>query len=332
MKLKKFSIHSIDVIQPTDIEFEFNYAESLKNVKEKYIFHVNTKELTENIDLDEEFFLDPSNPYYNEDQEELDRLKHNNIADFLRLDHLDKNEKLYVTKLVEKYRNSFYIPGDDLPGTDAIMHRIPTIDDIPVNTKQYKFPHALKEEIIKQMKELLKLKIIRPSNAAYNIPLWIVPKKANSEGIIKWRVVLDFRWLNEKTINDSYPLPNITEIFDQVGGAKYYSVKDLAKGFLQIKLDPNDSPKTAFSTPFGHYKFVRMPFGLKTAPATFQRLMDTILQGLQGEILFVYLDEIVIFANSIKKTSKTKNEATNGDYGYTRSCFRQNCYGYSRSP
>ena len=87
-------------------------------------------------------------------------------------------------------------------------------------------------------------------------------------------MVLDFRKLNDKTIGDSYPLPNINDILDSLGSAKYFSVFDLATGFHHIKMDPKDSVKTAFSTPHGHYKFDRMPFGLKTAPTTFQRLMD----------------------------------------------------------
>ena len=114
-------------------------------------------------------------------------------------------------------------------------------------------------------------------------------------------MVLDFRALNNKTVSDAYTLPNITEIFDQVGGAKYYTVLDLASGFHQIKMDPQDAHKTAFSTPFGHYEFVRMPFGLKNAPSSFQRLMDTLLKGLQGVILFVYLDDIVIYSNSLQE-------------------------------
>lgn len=120
-------------------------------------------------------------------------------------------------------------------------------------------------------------------------------------------MVLDFYELNEKTITDAYPLPNITEIFNQVGGAKYYTVLDLAFGFHHIKMHPDDACKTAFSSPFGHYEFVRMPFGLKNAPATFQRLMDEVLRGLQGNILFVYLDDIVLYANSLKEHRENLN-------------------------
>ena len=118
---------------------------------------------------------------------------------------------------------------------------------------------------------------------------------------MKWRIVLDFRKLNEKTIGDSYPLPNINDILDSLGSEKYFSVFDLATGFHHRKMDPKDSHKTAFSTPHGHYEFDRMPFGLKTAPATFQRLMDLTLTGLIRTELFVYLDDKVIYANTLEE-------------------------------
>ena len=106
---------------------------------------------------------------------------------------------------------------------------------------------------------------------------------------------LDVRKLNEKTIGDSYPLPNINDILDSLGSAKYFSVFDLATGFHHIKMDPKDSHKTPFSTSHGYSEFDRMPFALKTAPATFQRLMDLTLTGLIGPELFVYLNDIVIY-------------------------------------
>ena len=113
-------------------------------------------------------------------------------------------------------------------------------------------------------------------------------------------MVLDFRKLNEKTIGDSYPLPIINDILDSLGSARYISVFNLATGFHHIKMDPKDSHKTAFPTHHGHYEFDRMPFGLKTASATFQRLMDITLNGLTGTELFVYLDDIVIFADTLE--------------------------------
>ncbi|KMQ83421.1 enzymatic polyprotein endonuclease reverse, partial [Lasius niger] len=114
-------------------------------------------------------------------------------------------------------------------------------------------------------------------------------------------MVIDYRKLNEKTIGDAYPLPNINEILDQLGSAKYFSIFDLAQGFHQIPMDEKDTPKTAFTTPYGHYEYLRMPFGLKNAPATFQRVMDNVLTGLQGIELFVYLDDIVVYARSLEE-------------------------------
>jgi len=115
-------------------------------------------------------------------------------------------------------------------------------------------------------------------------------------------MVIDYRALNEKTVGDVYPLLNINEILDQLGSAKYFSVFDLASGFHQIPMNPDDAQKTAFSIPHGHYQFNRMPFGLKNALVTFQRLMDLmVLMGLQGAELFVYLDDVVIYASSLRE-------------------------------
>lgn len=221
------------------------------------------------------------------------------VKETLRLEHLNSEEKEHVLSLAHKYADIFRLPQDQLVGTTATAHRIITTDALPVHTKQYRFPPIHKEEINKQVQDLLDNNIIQPSSSPYNSPLWVVPKKEDSKGNKRWRMVIDYRALNEKTIGDAYPLPNITEILDQLGSAKYFSIFDLASGFHQIPMHEADAQKTAFSTPHGHYEFKRMPFGLKNAPATFQRLMDRVLTGLQGSELFVYLDDIVIYASSM---------------------------------
>ena len=126
-------------------------------------------------------------------------------------------------------------------------------------------------------------------------------KKMDSLGKQKWRLVSDFRQLNGKTISNGYPLPDITQIIEQVGGHKYYTTFDLANGFQQILMNPRDAHKTAFSTPHGHYEYVRMTFGLKNAPPTFQRFIDETFKNLQGKILFAFIDDIVVFADSLEE-------------------------------
>jgi len=94
-------------------------------------------------------------------------------------------------------------------------------------------------------------------------------------------------------------LPDITEILDQLGQAKYFSCLDLAMVYHQINMDPWDIDKIAFSTKEGHWAYKRMPFGLKAAPATFQKMMNNVLSGLTGTRCFVFLDDDVIYANSL---------------------------------
>jgi hypothetical protein len=100
-------------------------------------------------------------------------------------------------------------------------------------------------------------------------------------------------------MGNAYPLPDITEILDQLGQANYISCLDLAKGYNKIDMDPKDIDKTVFSTKEGHRAYRSMPFGLKTAPATFQIMMNTVLSGLTSTKCFVFLDDIVICVNSL---------------------------------
>lgn len=148
---------------------------------------------------------------------------------------------------------------------------------------------------------MLDQKIIRPSASPWSSPIWVVSKKADASGKQKWRVVIDYRKLNEKTIDDKYPLPNITDLLDKLGKCQYFTTLDLASGFHQIEMERDDIQKTAFNTENGHYEFLRMPFGLKNAPATFQRVMENILRGIQNEKCLVYLDDIIIFSTSLQE-------------------------------
>lgn len=165
---------------------------------------------------------------------------------------------------------------------------INTSDDVPIHQKVYPYPAAYTEEVRKQVDKLLADGIIRPSRSAWTSPVWIVPKKADASGEKKFRMVIDYRKLNEKTISDRYPMPEIGYVIDQLKGQKYFSTLDLASGFHQIRMKASDIEKTAFSINNGKYEFTRMPFGLKNAPATFQRAIDDVLREHIGKICYVY--------------------------------------------
>ena len=185
--------------------------------------------------------------------------------------------------------------------TNTVKHGFDLKNDKPIFTKSYRYPHVHKEEVAKQINKMLLEGIIRPSYSPWSSPIWIVPKKNDASGKQKWRLVVDYRKLNEQTINDRYPLPNITEILDKLGKCMYFTTLDLASGFHQIEVNPKDIEKTAFTVDFGHYEYVRMPFGLKNAPSTFQRVMDNVLQDLQGKICLCYMDDIIIFSTSLQE-------------------------------
>ena len=151
---------------------------------------------------------------------------------------------------------------------------------------------------------MLNQQIIEPSDSPYNAPIWVVPKKLDASDIQKCRIVIDFRKLNEQTDQDAYPLPNSDEILDHLSKVKFFSALDLLSEFHQIPMEQKSKKYTTFSTPQGHFHYNRMSFGLKSAPATFQRMMDTALRGLVGNNCFVYLDDVIIFGSTIQQHNR----------------------------
>lgn len=137
---------------------------------------------------------------------------------------------------------------------------------------------------------MLELGVIEPCRSPWASPIVTVTKKDGS-----LRLCVDYRKLNSSTTDDPYQMPRVEEMLDRIGQAEYISTIDLAKGYYQVPVREEDRDKTAFVSPFGKYRFTRMPFGLKGAPTTFQRLMDGVLEGLQDSTS-AYIDDIVIYS------------------------------------
>lgn len=216
----------------------------------------------------------------------------------LRLNHLSREDGDEIKKILNKYPNVFANPNKKLTYSTVVQAEIKTNNDNPVYSKSYPYPMALKSEIDKQIEEMLNDGIIRPSRSAYNAPVWIVPKKQDSSGVKKYRMVIDYRKLNEVTKPDRYPIPEITDILANLGDQMYFSTLDLKSGFHQIPLRESDIEKTAFSVKNGKFEFTRLPFGLRNASAIFQRALDDILRNHIGKRCYVYIDDILVFGKS----------------------------------
>lgn len=168
------------------------------------------------------------------------------LKETIKTDHLSEALRARVFKYLEENHDRFYLPGDYLPCTNKVYHRIPTTNEMPANAKQYRYPPAHKDFFNKQIAKDLRNGVIKPSESPSNSPVWIVPKRPDKDGKPRWRLVIDFRDLNSRTVGDAYPLPNITDILDQLAHAVYFSVFGLAMGFKQIPMHPDDAWKTGF--------------------------------------------------------------------------------------
>ena len=146
-----------------------------------------------------------------------------------------------------------------------------------------------KRKIIEaEIEKMLDLAVIEPTVSEWAAPVVLAPKPGG-----KWRFCVDYRKLNEMTKREVYPLPRLEDCIDSLGKAKWFSTLDANCGYWQIEMDERDKPKTAFTAHCGTYRYVRMPFGLKNAPATFQRALDLILAGFRWKSCIVYIDDVL---------------------------------------
>ena len=192
----------------------------------------------------------------------------------------------------EEYRRKEESCGVQPKKTNLTKHRIITKTDRPVKLPAYRLPHAYRETVLKELEEMEKSGVIEPSQSEWAAPIVIVKKKDGS-----LRICVDYRRLNSVTAMDAYPMPRTDELIDKLGKAKYITTLDLARGYWQVPMNEEDKDKTAFITPKGLYQFRVMPFGLCGAPATFQRMMDRVIRGLESSVA-VYLDDVVIFSET----------------------------------
>lgn len=225
--------------------------------------------------------------------ERIEQLKSEIDLSNVSVDYVDN-----IWSLCKEFHDIFCLSHDALTTNNFYTQKIIVTNDEPVFTKNYRIPHAHKDVISNQVKNMLIENVIEHSFSPYNSPLLLVPKK-NSKDINGWRMVVDYRQVNKKVVSDVFPLPRIDEILDQLGRAKWFTILDLKSGFHQIQIDKESRGITAFSTAEGHFQFKRLPFGLKVAPNSFQRMMNIAMSGLTPESCFLYIDDLVVFGCSV---------------------------------
>lgn len=147
-----------------------------------------------------------------------------------------------------------------------------------------------------EVDKMLDLGVIEPSTSEWAAPVVFAPKKDGS-----LRFCVDYRRLNAVTVRDSYPIPRMDECIDSLGDERVFSTLDCNSGYWQVQIPEQDRDKTTFVTHHGLFQYTHMPFGLRNAPATFQRAMDIVLSSVKWNFCLVYLDDIVVFSPDAKR-------------------------------
>ncbi|KAJ2941462.1 hypothetical protein O0L34_g3683 [Tuta absoluta] len=203
----------------------------------------------------------------------------------------DQHEELH--QLLDEYKDVFI---DNHQPSLLGEHRIVTTSEDPISVPPYRLPPGRREILKTEIDKMLREGVIEPCSSPWAAPVVLVPKPNGSI-----RLCVDYRRLNAITVPDTNPIPRIDDLLHAAKPTPYMTSLDLKAGYWQVKIRPEDEDKTGFITPFGIYRFKRMPFGLRNAPATFQRLIDRFRLKLEHIKILAYLDDIIIFSETFDK-------------------------------
>ncbi|GKB79733.1 putative reverse transcriptase domain-containing protein [Tanacetum coccineum] len=205
-----------------------------------------------------------------------------------------KEKRLEDVPIVQDFPKVFPEDLSGIPATRQVEFQVDLIPGAaPVARAPYRLAPSEMKELLDQLKELFDKGFIRPSSSPWGATVLFVKKKDGS-----FRMCIDYRELNKLKVKNSYPLPMIDDLFDQLQGSSVYSKIDLRSGYHQLRVREEDIPKTAFRTRYGHYEFQVMPFGLTNAPAVFIDLMNRVCKPYLDKFVIVFIDDILIYSKN----------------------------------
>ncbi|UYV77021.1 hypothetical protein LAZ67_14002906 [Cordylochernes scorpioides] len=209
---------------------------------------------------------------------------------------LSEIQRLQLVSCLDEFIDIFDFGSTPIKPTSTVKHKINTGDHSPIKQRPYRVAPSERRLIQDEVNKMIENHIVKPSESPWSSPVILVRKKDGT-----WRFCVDYRRLNKITKKDVYPLPRIDDALDSLASSSYFSTMDLRSGYWQIEVDEKDREKTAFITPDGLYEFQIMPFGLCNAPATFERMIDSVLGSLKWNMCLCYLDDIVVYAPTFEE-------------------------------
>ncbi|GFS62269.1 retrovirus-related Pol polyprotein from transposon opus [Trichonephila inaurata madagascariensis] len=280
------------------MKLEENLAEDIENLLPSFMEEKDTMSLI-NINTDEFIKAQQKSEELVPLIQKVEKGMNNEASDYslTKGKHLIKSRKnkngdiRQLLVIPEKFRSSILKMGHE-GKTHLVEHDIELINDVPIRTKPYRMSARQTDLLQEEIKKMLKYQVIEIGESDYASPMILVETPGRDP-----RPCIDYRKLNEVIRTQFYPLPNIEHRIETVAAAKYITLLDLTKGYWQIPLTPKAQRLAAFTTKFGTYRPLRMPFGLKNAPYYFSRLMAELLQGCE-KFALPYLDDVAIFSEN----------------------------------
>ncbi len=211
------------------------------------------------------------------------------------LTHLSVQDAALIDGVLQEFSSSFAESLKDLGCSSVLPQRIVTVGE-PFAMPPYRCPVHLRPVLKQHLDEMLESGIIEPSSSPFSSPVILVKKKTGN-----FRMCVDLRRLNAISVADKYPLPILQDTLDDLHGARIMSCIDLCSGFHQILIAEEDRHKTAFSTCFGHFQYVRMAMGSKGAPSHFMRVMEIVLKDVLRKFVLVYLDDLIVYSKNMEE-------------------------------